>query len=266
MTGAPPRSAPTRWRGRETDPEAGSGTPAPEGLEAALRAAQAGDRDGFIALYQALQPRLHRYARSLVGQDADDATAEAWLQIARDLPGFAGDVDGFRGWTASITRHRALDMLRADTRRRSDAVGLALPDLADLTAGGSTADAAITALSTAQAVELIATLPQQQAEAVMLRAVVGLSAESAAQVLGKRPGAVRVAAHRGLRTLAQLLERHGAESGRRGTEPIDAAGPQAALPPGTPPAPGRVPPGGAVGPPPPFGHPAPGRGPDGATR
>jgi RNA polymerase sigma-70 factor, ECF subfamily len=38
-----------------------------------------------------------------------------------------------------------------------------------------------------------------------LRAVVGLDAAAAAAVLGKRPGAVRTAASRGLRTLARRL-------------------------------------------------------------
>jgi len=41
---------------------------------------------------------------------------------------------------------------------------------------------------------------------VLLRVVVGLDAVTAAKVLGKRPGAVRVAAHRGLRTLAARLQ------------------------------------------------------------
>ena len=49
--------------------------------------------------------------------------------------------------------------------------------------------------------ELIGTLPPDQAEAVLLRAVLGLDAATAGQVLGKRPGAVRTAASRGLRTL-----------------------------------------------------------------
>jgi RNA polymerase sigma-70 factor (ECF subfamily) len=46
-----------------------------------------------------------------------------------------------------------------------------------------------------------------QAEAVMLRVVLGLDAQAAAKVLGKRPGAVRMAAHRGLRRLAETLRR-----------------------------------------------------------
>jgi RNA polymerase sigma-70 factor, ECF subfamily len=40
---------------------------------------------------------------------------------------------------------------------------------------------------------------------VLLRAVVGLDAAAAGAVLGKRPGAVRTAASRGLRTLARRL-------------------------------------------------------------
>ena len=63
-------------------------------------------------------------------------------------------------------------------------------------------------MSTAAALALIATLPRDQAEAVLLRAVVGLDATAAGKVLGKRAGAVRVAAHRGLRTLARLLEQN----------------------------------------------------------
>ena len=51
----------------------------------------------------------------------------------------------------------------------------------------------------------IARLPQDQAEAVVLRVVMGLDAKTAADTLGKRPGAVRTAAHRGLKKLAELL-------------------------------------------------------------
>jgi RNA polymerase sigma-70 factor (ECF subfamily) len=48
-------------------------------------------------------------------------------------------------------------------------------------------------------------LPTQQAEAVLLRVVMGLDAETVGRILGKRPGAVRTAAYRGLRRLAALL-------------------------------------------------------------
>ena len=209
MTG-PARTPPASPRPDDGDvapPRPGPSVGEPDDLEDALRKAMGGDPAGFVTLYRELQPRLFRYARALVGHDADDVTGEAWLQIARDLPSFFGDLDGFRGWAASITRHRALDLIKARSRRRAEPHGLhVLPELADLTAAGDTAEAAIAALSTAQAVEIIAALPRDQAEAVLLRAVVGLSAQAAGTVLGKRAGAVRVAAHRGLKALARQID------------------------------------------------------------
>lgn len=69
------------------------------------------------------------------------------------------------------------------------------------------------ALATGRTMSLIAQLPQDQAEAVVLRVVVGLDAKGAAQTLGKRPGAVRTAAHRGLKRLAELLRTDGGGDG-----------------------------------------------------
>lgn len=174
-----------------------------EALADALRSAVAGDERGFVTIYRMLQPGLLRYATALIGADAEDATAEAWLQIARDLRSFSGDVDAFRGWTARIVRNRALDLARSRSRRRTVPAGL--DDLLDTVTVDTTAGAATERLSTAAAIELIASLPREQAEAVLLRAVVGLDARTAGQVLGKSAAAVRVAAHRGLRTLERRL-------------------------------------------------------------
>src|SRR2546429_422753 len=56
-------------------------------------------------------------------------------------------------------------------------------------------------------VALLATWPPAQADAVLLGAVLGLHAPTAGRVLGKRAGAVRTAAHRGLKTLHKKLDR-----------------------------------------------------------
>ncbi|MFI1185527.1 RNA polymerase sigma factor [Streptomyces californicus] len=180
-------------------------------LTAAVLAAQDGDEDAFRAVYRAVQPRLLGYIRTLVGEpDAEDVASEAWLQIARDLDRFSGDADRFRGWTARIARNRSLDHLRMRSRR--PAIGGDETELTTRAAESDTAGDAIEALDTNRTMSLIAQLPQDQAEAVVLRVVVGLDAKSAAQTLGKRPGAVRTAAHRGLKRLAELLGAE--ESGR----------------------------------------------------
>ncbi|MCM9081390.1 MULTISPECIES: RNA polymerase sigma factor [Streptomyces] len=173
-------------------------------LTAAVLAAQDGDENAFRAVYRAVHPRLLGYVRTLVGDgDAEDVTSEAWLQIARDLDSFTGDADRFRGWAARIARNRALDHIRM--RGRRPAIGGDDTELTGWAGECDTAGAAMESLSTGRTMALIAQLPQDQAEAVVLRVVVGLDAKSAAETLGKRPGAVRTAAHRGLKKLAELL-------------------------------------------------------------
>jgi RNA polymerase sigma-70 factor (ECF subfamily) len=173
-------------------------------LDEAIHAARQGDEHAFRLVYRAVQPGLLRYLTVLVGEaDAEDVCSEAWVQIARDLDSFHGDADGFRGWTATIGRNRALDHLRQLRRRPSSA--LTLDELPERTAPDDTADSALDALGTSAALRLLAELPQDQAEAVLLRVVIGLDAPGAARVLGKRPGAVRTAAHRGLKKLAERI-------------------------------------------------------------
>ncbi|MFD5425806.1 RNA polymerase sigma factor [Streptomyces sp. NPDC127084] len=173
-------------------------------LTAAVLAAQDGSEEAFRTVYRAVHPRLLGYIRTLVGEaDAEDVASESWLQIARDLERFSGDADRFRGWAARIARNRALDHIRM--RGRRPAIGGDETELTGRPAESDTADEAMEALATGRAMELISQLPQDQAEAVVLRVVVGLDAKSAAETLGKRPGAVRTAAHRGLKRLAELL-------------------------------------------------------------
>jgi RNA polymerase sigma-70 factor (ECF subfamily) len=170
-------------------------------LSLLVRATQHGDEDAFRALYRALQPGLLRYLQALVGDDAEDVASEAWLQIAQDLDGFPGS-GCFRAWVLTIARHRALDHLRRLRRRPVVPTPVEhLPEMTDTDAGEKAAEL----MSTDWAVSVIARLPRDQAEAVLLRVVVGLDAKTAAEVLGKRPGAVRMAACRGLRRLAECL-------------------------------------------------------------
>ncbi|MEU0252779.1 RNA polymerase sigma factor [Streptomyces sp. NPDC006184] len=172
-------------------------------LGAAVARAQDGDESAFAVAYRIVQPGLLGYLRGLVGEDAEDVASDAWLEIARDLGRFRGDGAGFRGWTATIARHRALDHLRRQrVRPRAAQLGA---DALELPGPHSTHDQALESLSTARALDLVRALPRDQAEAVLLRVVVGLDGPAAARVLGKRPGAVRTAAYRGLRRLARRL-------------------------------------------------------------
>src|SRR2546430_6912826 len=138
-------------------------------LADALTAALHGDEAGFEALWVAFQPALLRYLRVIVGEAAEDVASETWLQAARDLVRFRGDLVGFRVWLFRIARHRAIDDRRRARRQNEDLYD----DLSQerLAASPDAEAEAIDRLSTGWALEIIASLPRDHAEAVMLQVV-----------------------------------------------------------------------------------------------
>jgi RNA polymerase sigma-70 factor, ECF subfamily len=166
----------------------------------ALARAQSGDDAGFLELWRQLQPRLLRYLRVLNCSDADDVAGETWLQVVRDLPTFRGGDEDFRRWLFTVGRHRAIDDARARLRRPT----VPMPDtIAGVADDDVVEDQVLHALSVKQAVTLLGALPADQADAVALRVLAGLDTGAVAGILGKSPGAVRIALHRGLRSLAR---------------------------------------------------------------
>jgi RNA polymerase sigma-70 factor (ECF subfamily) len=167
-----------------------------------LAAAQGGSEAAFSRLWRNANPALLRYLRVIAPGAEEDIAAEAWVHVVRGLASFRGEEQAWRAWLFTTARRRAIDLARHRSRRPETA----LDDLtaAQLPSSADSAETAMENLSTAAAVGLLAGLPPLQAEVILLRVVAGLDTESVARLLRKSPGAVRVAAHRGLRRLAQI--------------------------------------------------------------
>jgi RNA polymerase sigma-70 factor (ECF subfamily) len=172
-------------------------------FERHLAAAKQGDEGAFVVLFRSVQPLLLRYLRTVGGPLAEDVAADTWVSIVRGLERFSGNETGWRAWVFTIARARLRDAQRKAARTPVPV------DVASVYAG--VADGADVAamveeiFSTEAALDVIAQLPPDQAEVILLRHVAGLDVAHTAEVLGKRPGAVRVAAHRGLKRLAGLM-------------------------------------------------------------
>ena len=166
-------------------------------------------------MWRTLHPPLLRYLTVRGNPAPDDIAGETWLQVVRDLAGFTGGAQEFRGWLFTVARHRAIDQGRANAARPSvpqadPGAGVTRPPVEP-----SAEHHVVERDATARALELVATLPPAQAEMVMLRVVAGLDVAQVADLVGKEPGAVRVAVHRALKSLSRDPR---ARSARRGGE------------------------------------------------
>jgi RNA polymerase sigma-70 factor, ECF subfamily len=170
-------------------------------LEAGLNAARRGNEEGFALLWRALHPPLVRYLTARGDEAPEDVAAETWLHVIKGLSGFVGGVPQFRAWLFTMARNRAIDQARM--RRARPALSLTDPhNLKSPFVEPSAEDTVAGLSSTDEAIRLVCTLPQDQAEMVMLRVVAGLEVATVAALVGKSPGAVRVAVHRALKSLA----------------------------------------------------------------
>jgi RNA polymerase sigma-70 factor (ECF subfamily) len=171
-----------------------------------LAGAQAGDEAAFARLFRDVQPALLRYLRVIAPDAAEDVAGETWLQVAVGLAGFSGGEAAFRAWLFTIARHRAVDVGRSRGHRRT---GPRERSGAAERPGPDEADVALERISTRAVLALISALPRDQAEIIMLRVVAGLDTGAVARIVGKTPGAVRVAVYRALRRLADMMDRAG---------------------------------------------------------
>jgi RNA polymerase sigma-70 factor (ECF subfamily) len=171
-----------------------------------LHRAQAGDAQAFADLWREANPMLLRYLRVVTGPLAEDVASHTWLRAIESLPSFAGEEPGFRRWLVTIARNHHLDLVRRSGRRPEELTDdlVTIADTAELRS--DPADVVEERLTTDWALRVIASLPRDQAELVMLRVVVGLDVSAVAELTGRTAGSVRVSVHRSLRKLRELLD------------------------------------------------------------
>jgi RNA polymerase sigma-70 factor (ECF subfamily) len=169
-----------------------------------LAQAQAGNDAAMEVLFLELHPRLTRFLHANEQRVADDLAGEVWMAVARGLREFEGDAAGFRAWVFSIARRRIADYRRRGVRRKTDPVETS--HFEALAAGDDPESVAMDLMSGQKAADLvIANLPPDHAEVVLLRVLADLDVDQVAEVMGKSANWVRVTQHRALQRLAQRL-------------------------------------------------------------
>lgn len=175
-----------------------------ERLDAVVADAVAGDRDALRQVVETIRPIVVRYCRARVGTvergglSADDVAQEVCLAAITALPRYRDRGRPFLAFVYGIAAHKVADAHRAAGRDLSYPTE-SLPERRSIDAGPE--EMAIEADSVTRMNELLDVLPDKQREILILRVVVGLSAEETATAVGSSAGAVRVAQHRALARL-----------------------------------------------------------------
>jgi RNA polymerase sigma-70 factor, ECF subfamily len=182
-------------------------TTADDDLPDLVARAKEGDGGAWNTLYRRAYPRLLAYARRrLDGEAARDAVGETMARAVAKIDKFTWKGAGFDAWLFGILRHVVLDAQRARARRP---IGGPFPDDPVADTPGPV-DQLLGAEEVAALRVAFAELAPADREVLELRVVAGLSSDEVAAVIGKRPGAVRMAQSRALDRLRVLLAEVGA--------------------------------------------------------
>ncbi|MGI5338540.1 sigma-70 family RNA polymerase sigma factor [Streptomyces sp. CA-181903] len=218
-----PAAAPPTGPGAGPAAGAPSGTPAgtassgaaagPGEIGALVTRAVEGDRRATHDLLALVHPLALRYCRTRLSRlpgDArhfvDDLAQEVCLAVLCALPRYRDTGRPFEAFVVAIAAHKVADLQRAAMRHPGSTAVPSdeMPEQPDDSLGPE--ERALLSSDAEWAKKLLANLPENQRELVLLRVAVGLTAEETGQMLGMSPGAVRVAQHRALSRLRALAE------------------------------------------------------------
>lgn len=176
--------------------------PEEPGWDELMRAANRGDSRAYAQVLAAISPVVRGIVRArgaaLGAESCEDVVQEVLLTVHLKRHTWHEDAP-LRPWLYAVTRHKVVDAFRA----RGQRITLPVEDLAEVLAAPEGADP-----FEAQDMERVIDRLEPRAAAIV-RAI-GIDGDSTAEIgvrLGMSEGAVRVALHRALKSVARLRER-----------------------------------------------------------
>jgi RNA polymerase sigma-70 factor (ECF subfamily) len=163
----------------------------------AVARAKEGDREAFQYLYVSYSNNVYGYVRSIIRDDheAEDVTQHVFAKLMTSIVKYDDRGVPFFAWLVRFARNVAIDHMRAN--RTTPCENVMDPDRAD----SADLDHVLTVRG------VLANLPDEQREVVVLRHVVGLSPGEIADRMGRTESSVHGLHHRGRRALQHELER-----------------------------------------------------------
>ncbi len=165
-----------------------------------VRRAVARDREAFAALYERYVSRVYRHLYHMVGQEAEDLTAETFLRAWKAIDRYEVRGVPFIYWLMRIAHNQGISYFRS--HRETAPLPESLPDKSS---AGDPETATERRLAMANVKEAISNLKGVQRQVLSLRLMEEEDYRTVAALVGRNVPAVRVIKHRGLRKIRNLL-------------------------------------------------------------
>ncbi len=175
-------------------------TPSSE-LNEIIRAAQRGEESAVVTIYQRYSQAIYRYiAYRVPVEEAEDLTAEVFVNVVEALPNYKISGAPFEAWLYRIAGARVADYHRRFTRHPTTELLDSTPEYDSLPE-----EQILESQETNELRAAMAQLSQEQQEILLLRFVNHKSHEEVARIVNKSVSAVKTIQHRALTQLATLL-------------------------------------------------------------
>ena len=192
------------WRAELNDPESMTSRRDAD----VIRRIRAGDRAAFLEFYDRYAPLLLSVATRVLGdrREAEDVLQDVCTQIWQKSTGYDAQLGSLSSWAVTLTRNKAIDRVRATSRRRRLAEEMAQSSEQLEESPGASANELLYGRERAQRIRTaLDELAADQRQVIELAFFAGLSQSEIAARLAQPLGTVKARIRRGMLKLREQL-------------------------------------------------------------
>jgi len=173
-----------------------------------IRRIRAGDRAAFLEFYDRYSPLLLSVATRVLGdrREAEDVLQDVFTQIWHKSAGYDAELGTLSSWAVTLTRNKAIDRVRASTRRRRLIEEIAVTaDQVEESPAASANELLYGRERAAQIRAALNELSDDQRQVIELAFFAGLSQSEIALRLDQPLGTIKARIRRGMLKLREQL-------------------------------------------------------------
>jgi RNA polymerase sigma-70 factor (ECF subfamily) len=171
-------------------------------IERLVQQSRDGDAQAFGQIFDHYSEPVYRYIASRVRRpsDAEDLTQTVFVKALEALPRYESRGVPFGGWLFRLARNAVIDFIRTNRQH------VEIDDAVEHADSGTGPDQIVETRQWIEAIRIaLATLTDDQRDAIALRFFAGLSARETAEAMGRQEGTVRGLQFRAIAALRRQL-------------------------------------------------------------